>query len=149
MGSVRFHLRADAHAAGADYADLADPILEAMQKYLTAFIERHARERSLFELDFKKVRDWARKGGCKPEVNHRDEHDHQARKNAAAFYYVLVECPKEVELVLRPAIEIFCMGLLLLTSMQHDGPGTAVPLAAIVPSGTQNEEPMHIVQFAV
>eukprot|EP00955_Chlamydomonas_euryale_P010027 107630-Chlamydomonas_euryale.AAC.1 len=40
MGSVRFHLRADAHAAGADYADLADPISEAMQKDLTAFIER-------------------------------------------------------------------------------------------------------------
>eukprot|EP00955_Chlamydomonas_euryale_P081748 363624-Chlamydomonas_euryale.AAC.5 len=41
------------------------------------------------------------------------------------------------------------MGLLPLTSMQRDGAGTAVPLVAIVPSGARNEEPMHIVQFAV
>eukprot|EP00955_Chlamydomonas_euryale_P035290 350065-Chlamydomonas_euryale.AAC.11 len=49
----------------------------------------------------------------------------------------------------RHGHQIFCMGLLPLTSMLRDGAGTAVPLAAIVPSGPRNEEPMHVVLFAV
>eukprot|EP00955_Chlamydomonas_euryale_P081749 363624-Chlamydomonas_euryale.AAC.6 len=57
MSFVRFHLRADVHAAGADFADLAYPISEAMQKDLTAFIQHHASERLLFEPNFKKVCD--------------------------------------------------------------------------------------------